>query len=86
MRELIAEEEASKAQSIRAERQAEAIDKWRNASPGDGNHAFFGLGRQLVGIGMSDADVWSTLWQEAGHGRHPDQRRAQISYIVRSLR
>jgi hypothetical protein len=57
MRELIAEEEASKAQSIRAERQAQAIDKWRNASPGDGNHAFFGLGRQLVGIGMSDADI-----------------------------
>ncbi len=86
MRELIAEEEASETESIRATQQAEAIDRWRNALPGDGNRSFYGLGCQLAGIGMSDGDIRSILWQEAGHARHPDQRRAQITYIMRSLR
>ena len=86
MRGLIAEEEASKIESIRAKRQAEAIYRWRSASPGDGNHAFFRLGCQLAGLGMSNADICSILWQEAGYGRHPSERRAQIEYIMGSLR
>ena len=86
MRELLAEEEAAKADTCRARRQAEAIDRWRGALPGDGNRAFLRLGRDLERIGMSHAEIDATLWQEAGYGRHPSERRAQIRYIIRSLR
>ena len=74
MRELIAEEEAAKAQSYRAKRQAEAIDRWRGALPSDGNGAFLRLGRDLKRIGMSHGEIDATLWQEAGYGRHPSER------------
>ena len=71
MRELIAEEEASKVESIRAKRRAEATDSWHNALPGDGNAAFFRLGCDLSRTGMSDSEISSILWQEAGHGDIP---------------
>jgi len=35
---------------------------------------------------MSRTEIDATLWQEAGNGRHPSERRAQIKYIMRSLR
>ena len=85
-RELIAEEDAAKAQTYRVQRQAAAIEKWRHASPGDGNGAFLRLGHDLYRIGMNHAEIDATLWQEAGQGRHPSERRAQIKYIMRSLR
>ena len=44
LRELIAEEEAAKVHTYRARRQSQAIDWWRQASPGGGNGAFFRLG------------------------------------------
>ena len=86
MRELIAEEEAAKAQTFQAQRQSAAIDRWRHASPGDGNGAFLRLGHDLNRTGMNHAEIDATLWQEAGFGRHPSERRAQIKYIMRSLR
>jgi hypothetical protein len=86
MRELIAEEEAAKAETNQARRQSAAIERWRHASPGDGNVAFLRLGHDLNRIGMSPAEIDGTLRQEAGQGRHPSERRAQIKYIIRSLR
>ena len=85
MRELIAEEEAAKARANRVQRQSAAIEKWRHASPGDGNGAFFQLGVDLRSAGMSPGEIDATLWQEASYGRHPSERRAQIKYIMRSL-
>ena len=35
---------------------------------------------------MSLADIDATLRQEAGYGPHPSERRAQVKYIMRSLR
>ena len=86
MRELIAEEEAAKAKTNLVQRQSAAIERWRYAPPGDGNDAFFQLGVDLDRTGMSPAEIDATLWQEAGYGRHPSERRAQIKYIMRSLR
>jgi hypothetical protein len=86
MRELIAEEAAAKVETNRAQRQSAAIERWRHASPGDGNGAFLRLGHDLNRIGMNHAEIGATLWQEAGYGRHPSERRAQIKYITRSLR
>ncbi len=85
MRELIAEEEVAGAQSYRVRRQSAAIEKWRYASPGDGNGAFFQLGVDLDRAGMSSAEIDAILQQEAGSARHPSERRAQIKYIMRSL-
>ena len=86
MRELIAEEEAAKAKANLVQRQSAAIDRWRCALPGDGNGAFFQLGRDLERSGLSFAEIDATLSQEAGYGRSPTERRAQIKYIMRSLR
>ena len=85
MRELIAEEEAAKAQTNQAQRQSAAIERWRCAPAKGGNDAFLRLARDLERTGMSLADIGTTLWQEAGYGRHPSERRAQIKYIMRSL-
>jgi len=85
MRELIAEEEAAKIQTIRVQRQAGAIERWRSTTV-NGNDAFLRFGRELERTGMSLADIDATLWQEAGHGRHPSERRVQVKYIMRSLR
>jgi hypothetical protein len=62
------------------------FDRWRCALPGDGNSAFFRLGVDLDRAGMSPAEIDSVLRQEAGYGRSPTERRAQIKYIMRSLR
>jgi hypothetical protein len=85
MRELIAEEEAAKAQTNQVRRQSAAIERWRHASPGDGNGAFLRLGHDLNRIGMSPAEIGATLSHEASYGRHPSERRAQIKYIMQSL-
>ena len=85
MRELIAEEGAVQAETYRAQRQAQAIEKWRHAPPGDGNGAFFQLGVDLDRAGISPGEIDATLWQEASYGRHQAERRAQIKYIMRAL-
>ena len=61
MRELIAEEEAAKAQTNRVRRQSAAIERWRHASPGDGNGAFLRLGHDLDRTGMSRRDRCDTM-------------------------
>jgi hypothetical protein len=86
MRELIADEEVAKAQTYRTRRQVAAIDRWRSAPFRGGNDAFVRLAHDLNRIGMSHGEIDATLWQEAGYGRHPSERRAQIKYIMRSLR
>ena len=85
MRELIAEEEVAGALSYRVRRRSAAIEKWRYASPGDGNGAFFQLGVDLDRAGMSPAEIDAILQQEAGYARHPSERLTQIRYIIRSL-
>ena len=86
MRELITEGEAAKAQTKQLQRQAAAIERWRSAPAKGGNDAFLRLGRDLEKAGMSPAEIYAALWQEACDGRHPSERRAQIKYIMRSLR
>jgi hypothetical protein len=82
MRELIAEEEVAKAKANLVQRQSAAIERWRHASPGEGNGALFQLGVDLRSAGMSLADIGTMLWQETSYGRHPSERRAQIRYIM----
>ena len=85
MRELIAEEKATKAETYRVPAPVSSDRRWRHASPGDGNSAFLRLGHDLNRIGMNHGEIDATLWQEAAFGRHPTERRAQIKYIMRSL-
>jgi hypothetical protein len=51
--ELIAEEEAAKAQTNRVQRQEAAIERWRSTPANGGNDAFLRLGRDLEKTGMS---------------------------------
>jgi hypothetical protein len=85
IREMIAAEGAGKVQD-RAQRQAAAIDQWHGTPAKGGNRAFFQLGVDLRGAGMSMADIDATLRQEAHHARHPAERRSQVKYIMRTLR
>jgi hypothetical protein len=86
MRELIAEEEAVKAKANLVLRQSAAIDRWHCAPLKSGNGAFLRFGCDLEWTEMSIADICTTLSQGANYGRHPSERRAQIKYIMRSLR
>jgi hypothetical protein len=83
---LIAKDEAAKAESNLVQRQSAAMERWRCAPAKGGNDAFLRLARDLERAGMGHAEINATLWQEAGNGRHPRERRAQIKYIMRSLR
>jgi hypothetical protein len=85
MRELIAEEEIAKAQTNQrgASRQLSTDGAVR---PPQVAMTFLRLGHDLERAGMRPAEIDATLWQEAGNGRHPSERRAQIKYIMRSLR
>jgi hypothetical protein len=85
MRELLAEEAAARYRDDRMQRQAAAIETWRGASSGEGNQAFFQLGRDLRGAGMSATEIDSILRQEAGYAHHPSQRRDQIKSVIRTL-
>jgi hypothetical protein len=85
MRELLAEEAAARYRDDRMQRQAAAIETWRGASSGEGNQAFFQLGVDLRGAGMSPAEIDSILRQETGYARHPAERRSQIGSIIRTL-
>jgi hypothetical protein len=86
MRELIAEDEVARHRDNLSRRKAAAIGRWHGTPAESGNRAFFQLGVDLGGAGMSMTDIDSILRQEAGYGRHPSERRAQIKYIMRTLR
>jgi hypothetical protein len=87
-RELIAEEDAAKAQIVRVRRQSAAIGRWRQHQKGTGNHEFFALGASLARAGVSRSDTADTLRNEAvyAHGaKSQNDRRASISAIVGRL-
>jgi hypothetical protein len=85
MRELLAEEDAAKFRDDRMQGQAAAIYRWRIASSGTGNEAFFQLGVDLRATGMTLTEIADVLRQEAGYARHPAERRAQVGSIIRTL-
>ena len=85
MRELLAEEEAAKFRDDRAQRQTAAIDRWRGTPAKSGNGAFFQLAVDLRSAGMSDMEIEDVLDVQAGHARHPAERRAQIKSVMRTL-
>lgn len=86
VRELLLEEQVAKVDNQRAERRQDAIDKWRNAPAKSGNQAFFQLGVDLRNAGVAMSDIEATLWHESSQARHPVERRAEITGIVRTLR
>jgi hypothetical protein len=84
VREMLMDDVENASGQIAARRQA-AIDKWHSTPSGTGNAAFFQLGVDLRSTGMSMTEIGATLRQEAGHARHPPQRRGQIKGIMRAL-
>jgi hypothetical protein len=86
MRELLAEEEVARHCDNQSRRKAAAIERWHCTPAESGNRGFFQLGVDLCRAGMSLSEVDSVLRQEAGYGRHPLQRRAQIKGIIGTLR
>jgi hypothetical protein len=60
---------------------------WRESPkfPGEGDTRFFNYAIALRSAGMSLNDIEQKLRDEAEHGRSPDQRRAQILSIMKTL-
>ncbi|UPJ96405.1 DEAD/DEAH box helicase family protein [Bradyrhizobium sp. 172] len=64
---------------------AAAIAKWRAASQGQGNEAFYSLALELSRLGFAVEEIEGTLRREANSARSPEERRNQISSIMKSL-
>jgi hypothetical protein len=64
VRELLRNEQVAKRHANRLDRQQAAIEKWRAAPVKGGNAAFFQLGVDLRGIGLSLSEIETTLRQE----------------------
>ena len=79
MREMIAAEEAAKVQDDRAQRKAAAIEKWHLTPAESGHAAFFQLGVDLRGAGLSMAEIELTF-----SGRRPATPAIRLSVGERS--
>ena len=62
-----------------------ATGEWRAAAPQQGNREFFRFGLRLRRAGLSHYEVETTLNAEAGFGRSPNERIAQVKSIMTSL-
>ncbi len=63
-----------------------AIALWRSTPADQGHEAFFQLAVELRGAGMGAGDIQTTLKTQAGFGRTPRERKAEIPGIMKSLR
>jgi hypothetical protein len=73
---------------INQEKVKAAITRWHGSTshPGEGNPMFFQLGVDLRSAGMALGEIECTLNDEAGYGRSPAERKAQIKSIMATLR
>jgi hypothetical protein len=62
-----------------------AITNWRNSPKGSGNDNFFQFALELRKAGMNKAQIENMLQSEAAFAHSPNERRAQIPSIIRSL-
>ena len=62
-----------------------AISNWRNSPKRSGNDNFFQFALELRKAGMNKAQIEKMLQSEAAVGRSPNERRAQIPSIIKSL-
>jgi hypothetical protein len=85
VRELLRDEQMAKFHDRRINRQQAAVEKWHSAPAKGGNAAFFQLGVDLCGIGLSLLEIETMLRQEAIHAYHPSQRRSEIKGNMRTL-
>ena len=62
-----------------------AITNWRSSPKGSGNDNFFKFALDLRRAGMNTGQIETMLRSEAAFGRSPNERRAQIPSIIKSL-
>jgi hypothetical protein len=62
-----------------------AVSRWRAAPAGKGNDEFIVLGGSLKRAGMARWEVEARLTAEAAFGRSPDERKAQVQTVLKSL-
>ena len=88
MRDTLAAEQAQTFTGCRDARVATAIEAWQATArvPGTGHDAFFRLGAALKRAGLDEAEVRTTLYEQAAHARSAKKRRAEITGILKSLR
>ena len=62
-----------------------AITNWRSSPKGSGNDNFFKFALDLRRAGMNKGQIETMLRSEAAFGHSPNERRAQIPSIIKSL-
>jgi ABC-type transporter Mla subunit MlaD len=62
-----------------------AITTWRSSPKGSGNNNFFQFALELRKAGMNKAQIENMLQSEAAFAHSPNERKAQISSIIKSL-
>jgi hypothetical protein len=80
--EKLIEQSGAQAAARREEKVERAIDEWRSCPPGKGSEGFFKLGMALKRAGLEKYEVEARLRSEAGYGRSPAERRAQVASIM----
>jgi hypothetical protein len=62
-----------------------AINNWRSSPKGSGNENFFQFALELRKAGMNKAQIEKMLQSEAAFAHSPNERKAQIPSIIKSL-
>jgi hypothetical protein len=84
-RDKLMEQSGAQAAARREEKIERAIDEWRSCPSGKGSEGFFKLGMALKRAGLEKYEMETTLRSEAGYGRSPAERRAQVASIMRKV-
>lgn len=84
-REKLIEQSGAQTAARREEKVEQAIDEWRACPAGKGSKGFFKLGMALKRAGLEKHEIETTLRSEAGYGRSPAERRAEVASIMRKV-
>lgn len=81
------EAKRARGEVARQERVDAAVQKWQAAAlqNGVGNVAFFAFAAALKRCGLEQHEARHLLHLEAGHARHPEERRREIGAVIKRL-
>jgi hypothetical protein len=84
-KDKLMEQSVAQAAVRREEKVERAIDEWRSCAAGKGSEGFFKFGMALKRAGLEKHEIEAMLRSEAGYGRSPAERRAEVASIMRKV-
>lgn len=84
--EMTQDIQAEITEELKSSKATEYREQWSKVQRGEGNHGFYVYGLRLMGLGLPIDKIQSILQRDYGiSGSNPEDRRNQISSIIRSL-